>query len=50
MGSTEKQADISIKNINHRMFLYIEAKRRGITEQEFTDGDRVKIIRKNLSK
>ena len=32
MGSTQKEADISIKNANRRTFLYIEAKRRGIPD------------------
>lgn len=35
MGSSEKAADISIKNTNNRTFLYIETKKRGITEEEF---------------
>src|SRR5438309_6841870 len=29
MGSTEKEADISIKNANRRTFLYVETKKRG---------------------
>jgi type I restriction enzyme M protein len=40
MGSTEKQADISIKNTNRRTFLYIEAKKRGISEEEFKEAER----------
>jgi type I restriction enzyme M protein len=35
MGSTEKKADISIKNANRRTFLYVEAKKRRITEDKF---------------
>ena len=40
MGSTEKQADISIKNTNRRTFLYIETKKRGISEEEFLEAER----------
>ncbi len=40
MGSTEKQADISIKNINRRTFLYVEAKKRGIPEDAFVEAER----------
>ncbi len=40
MGSTEKQSDISIKNANRRTFLYVEAKKRGINEDEFKDAER----------
>lgn len=40
MGSTEKEADISIKNANRRTFLYIEAKKRGITEEEFKEAEK----------
>jgi len=40
MGSTEKQADISIKNANRRTFLYIETKKRGISEEEFKNAER----------
>lgn len=29
MGSTEKQADISIRNATRRTFLYVEVKKRG---------------------
>jgi len=39
MGSTEKEADISIKNANRRTFLYIEAKKRGISDDEFTEAE-----------
>jgi type I restriction enzyme M protein len=35
MGSTEKEADISIKNTTRRTFLYIETKKRGISNDEF---------------
>jgi len=40
MGSTEKEADISIKNVNRRTFLYVEAKKRGILPEEFTAAER----------
>ena len=40
MGSTHKEADISIKNANRRTFLYIEAKKRGISEDDFNDAER----------
>ncbi len=40
MGSTEKQADISIKNSTGRTFLYVEAKKRGIVEDEYTRAER----------
>lgn len=40
MGSTEKEADISIKNVNRRTFLYVEAKKRGISEDEFKEAER----------
>lgn len=40
MGSTEKEADISIKNVNRRTFLYVEAKKRGISEPEFREAER----------
>ncbi|MXW63673.1 MAG: N-6 DNA methylase [Bacteroidetes bacterium SB0662_bin_6] len=40
MGSTEKEADVSIKNANHRTFLYVETKSRGISDSEFTEAER----------
>lgn len=40
MGSTEKAADISIKNGNRRTFLYIETKKRGSSEEEFKEAER----------
>jgi len=40
MGSTDKQADISIKNANRRTFLYIEVKRKGASEEEFKEAER----------
>jgi len=39
MGSTEKEADISIKNANRRTFLYIETKKRGISAEEFKEAE-----------
>jgi len=40
MGSTEKEADISIKNANRRTFLYIETKKRGVSDEEFKEAER----------
>ncbi len=40
MGSTEKEADISIKNVNRRTFLYIETKKRGVSQEEFIEAER----------
>lgn len=40
MGSTEKEADVSIKNVNRRTFLYIETKKRGISEDEYKEAER----------
>lgn len=40
MGSSEKEADVSIKNANRRTFLYVEAKKRGVTEEEFSEAER----------
>lgn len=40
MGSTEKESDISIKNANRRTFLYVEAKKRGISDDEFKEAER----------
>lgn len=40
MGSSEKEADISIKNANRRTFLYIETKKRGVSEEEFKVAER----------
>lgn len=40
MGSTEKEADISIKNANRRTFLYVETKKRGASEDEFKEAER----------
>lgn len=40
MGSTEKAADISIKNANRRTFLYVEAKKRGASDEEFKEAER----------
>ena len=35
MGATEKEADIAIKNNNHRVFLYVETKKGNISTIEF---------------
>lgn len=40
MGSTEKAADVSIKNINRRTFLYVETKKRGVSDEEFSEAER----------
>ena len=40
MGSSEKAADISIKNSNRRTFLYVEAKKRGIHSDYFVEAER----------
>ena len=40
MGSTEKEADISLKNESHRTFLYVETKKRGLTDDEFREAER----------
>jgi type I restriction enzyme M protein len=40
MGSSEKEADISLKNKAGRTFLYIETKKRGISEPEFHEAER----------
>jgi type I restriction enzyme M protein len=40
MGSTEKAADVSIKNGNRRTFLYVEAKKRKVDDNEFVEAER----------
>lgn len=40
MGSTEKEVDIAIKNISRRAFLYVETKKRGISNEEFKEAER----------
>lgn len=40
MGSSEKQADIAIKNTNRRPFLYIETKKKNVSLQEFQEAER----------
>ena len=40
MGSSQKEADVSIKNANHRTFLYVEAKSRDIPDNEFDEAER----------
>ncbi len=40
MGSSEKQADIAIKNTNRRPFLYVETKKRNVSPQEFQEAER----------
>lgn len=40
MGSSEKEADIAIKNDNHRVFLYVETKKGNITSIEFEEAQK----------
>lgn len=40
MGSTEKEANIAIKNDNRRVFLYIETKKGNISNIEFEEAQR----------
>lgn len=40
MGSSEKQADIAIKNDSRRVFLYIEVKKGNINEAEFLEAQK----------
>ena len=40
IGSTYVEADISIKNANRRTYLYLEIKKRGITNNEFQEAER----------
>lgn len=40
MGSTTKAADISIKNAGRRTFLFVEVKRRGVSDIEFEEAER----------
>ena len=40
MGSSYKEADISIKNANRRTYLYLEVKKRGITSKDFDEAER----------
>lgn len=40
MGSASKEADISIRNQSRRTYLYIEVKRRGISDIEFQEAER----------
>lgn len=40
VATTEKQADISIKNELHKTYLYIETKASGITHKEFLKAER----------
>lgn len=40
MGSTEKEADISLKNATRRTFLYVETKKSGISDEEFREAER----------
>jgi type I restriction enzyme M protein len=39
MGTTYKQADISLKNKAGRSFLYVETKKKGITEVDFREAE-----------
>lgn len=40
MGSSEKEADISLKNKAGRTFLYVEAKKKGLSEADFHEAER----------
>ena len=40
MGSSEKQADIAIKNSNRRPFLYVETKKRNVSTLEFQEAEK----------
>lgn len=40
MGSSYKEADISLKNKAGRTFLYVETKKRGLEEPEFREAER----------
>lgn len=40
MGSSSKEADISLKNKAGRTFLYVETKKRGVDEAEFREAER----------
>jgi len=40
MGSSEKQADIAIKNTNRRPFLYVETKKKNVSYQEFQEAEK----------
>ena len=40
MGSTEKEADIAIKNDSHKVFLYVETKKGNITDIEFEEAQK----------
>lgn len=40
MGSSEKQADIAIKNTNRRPFLYVETKRKNVSALEFEEAEK----------
>lgn len=40
MGSSEKQADIAIKNTNRRPFLYVETKKKNVSPQDFQEAER----------
>lgn len=40
MGASEREADISLKNASRRTFIYIEVKKRGISDDEFKGAER----------
>ena len=40
MGSTFKQADISVRNTSNRTYLYVETKKRAVSTGEFDDAER----------
>lgn len=39
MGSTYKQADVSIKNTSYRTYVYIEVKKRGVSGHEYDEAE-----------
>lgn len=40
MGASEKEADIAIRNAERRPFLYVETKKRGVSDEEFREAER----------
>jgi type I restriction enzyme M protein len=40
MGASVREADISIRNTTRRTFLYVEAKKRGISNDEYVEAER----------
>lgn len=40
IGASEKEADVVIKNSSRRTFLYVETRKRGVSEEEFSEAER----------